>query len=525
MHLWDRVSSVFKNLPSADKTFIEYFWEGLKKSAAQLYFDVENAESTLSPYEIKTYNYIFWKKIVPVDGVWLLPQHTRRIPKLQTKIFDTDSEDYVEYNEDEDYTIIDNGTNIYIDWLVEAPTKVWAPEIWLRNNYLQLHARNYGYWNLFDWNPDPVKAKALLGLINETIQYASVENELKIGINGLVGLPFAYEAGTVVDIAVDGDDYSVTLSGAGENYVVRFPTTMCEQTEIIPISTAVTRYQPLIPDAVKVRYDGGERLIVKQLLEFPADGNMEASGTTNWMAIEGGAISKDASHQRSGNRCMKLVSLSKGDGFRSAVPTELTAGKYRLAYWCYSSEPGGVLFGYLRDVIGNVILCKQWSTAIAYEPIIIDFTLTQSYNEVLLYFISGSSGTFYIDDVTLYKTSDPVPYRCFKEDDKVIRVIGDFPYVSGDLLIINNLTLGSSEAAKVDSIDGDEITFTTNLIGEYDINDHMIVEYAAVSAPYVREIFIYTRAVSQYDPDNVDRYLLKIKQSGRKLTFVDNINT
>jgi hypothetical protein len=70
------------------------------------------------------------------------------------------------------------------------------------------------------------------------------------------------------------------------------------------------------------------------------DGNMEASGVSNWAAVSGGVRAKDTLTKRSGTKALKITSVGVGSGARSdALLTMSASVQYQIAIWA-SNDSG-----------------------------------------------------------------------------------------------------------------------------------------------------------------------------------------
>lgn len=111
MIFWSKISDVFRDFPESFKKFIEYSWKAMEWMAAQLYFDAQNALSSMSPEYISVYDIRYWKKYGPP---WSVDSKVYSIPTLQDMIY-ADEIDIVKFEEGVDYQI-SNGVIVWTSY-------------------------------------------------------------------------------------------------------------------------------------------------------------------------------------------------------------------------------------------------------------------------------------------------------------------------------------------------------------------------------------------------------------------------
>ena len=112
MKFWNRVSTLMNQLPSTDRTFIENAWGSFPRIMGQLWFNIQNAISSISPDHIPIYAIQYWKKY---ENPWSVSALVSSIPTMQDTIFASSP---ITYTEGTDYSISNN----MIVWTVIGPT-------------------------------------------------------------------------------------------------------------------------------------------------------------------------------------------------------------------------------------------------------------------------------------------------------------------------------------------------------------------------------------------------------------------
>jgi hypothetical protein len=484
MNFWDRISKLLEDLPEEDRKFTENAWSAFSKLAVQLWADTVNAMASISPEDIPIYDIRYWQK-VEKDSTWDVPTGVYRIPKLQDLIFAEIITEYVEgtdynltggalvwvsydtgtstsvgdgfltdtgknwaINEYQDYTLEDSASTLFAivsntdDTLIVVGTPAtgaykinrepvdgsgWAEQVFYYNGYLDT---KLGYDLRFNGintaGYTPIHAHHLARALNYAYRSSDTEFALKVGITAILGLPFAYTAGTIKSKSTAGGNHTVVITdGSGVDHDIVIDSGLCDLADLPDVGATVLEYEPLIALAIKVGKNTSQAYLPKVDSTYPTDGDMELVGTANWTAISSGVVTKNTSEQYEGARCLKTVAAVVGRGVKPAANQTVVAGnEYLYEFYAKSLTSSGAVVGAnVWDVTNNKIITSEWFGDESYEHGYIRFVAPEldpsDCISVNIEFIAINTGTFFVDNLDLFEVKELTNYAADKTANSV----------------------------------------------------------------------------------------------------------
>ena len=122
----------------------------------------------------------------------------------------------------------------------------------------------------------PIHAHHIIRALNYAYRSSDTFFAMHVGITAILGLPFAYVAGTIAKKETSGDNHIITIvDSSNVEHIIEVDSSLCELTDFPDVGVAVKEFEPLIPDALKDSKIGTDGFIPSTYLDYPADGDME----------------------------------------------------------------------------------------------------------------------------------------------------------------------------------------------------------------------------------------------------------
>ncbi len=477
MRFWNRISSLLSDLSEEDRNFTENAWDSFAKIANQLWFDTQNAMTSISPEDIPVYDIRYWQKFV---DPWSVPTGVYSIPKLQDYMFVDAINEYVEgtdYNitggvivwvsydtgtstsvgdgfledtgqawsidEHKGRTLEDSATTLFeivsntatVLTVVGTPAAgaykitreavdgyAWAEQVFYYNDYLQTKlGYDLRFLGINTAGYTPIHAHHLARTLNYAYRSSDTQFALEVGISAILGLPFAYVAGTIKSKTTASGEHTVVITdSSGVDHDVVMDSSLCLLADLPDVGTSVLEFEPLL-DAVKIGETKSQAFLPKVDTTYPTDGDMETAGVANWTAINGAVLSKDTSEEYEGAQCLKVVTDATGEGVKPAANRSVTAGdEYVFDFYIKrDSADTTVVRANVWNVTAGSTITSEWFGDSSYEHGYLRFTVPAGCLNVRIEFLSEALGTFYVDQLDLYQVEELTNYAADKTANSI----------------------------------------------------------------------------------------------------------